>query len=224
MKMRGRSLIERGATSVLTANTKAVWLIKPSRGLSQHYRQFAESGSLRLFWDILDSYKRTEYELAIPQCHQDVVLVATTPEVVANGGQPSSVLIPHHGDSRISRRQFDRKSKLSYWGQHTFLDGINLDKVFGVGIEAETGPKDGPTAGYVCIRRGREVDRHLKPQVKLANAVLADVPFVTEDVAAARSLAEYLDCPYEIRRSHGVADFLRGFEPGVSAPLLLVEQ
>jgi hypothetical protein len=155
-----------------------------------------------VFWDYLDSYPTANHidpEQCVPQrANKKVVFVGCTPLACELSAYRDVVCIPHHGDDRFDGCLYSPLAKLGYHGESGYIKDVSV-RLDALGVEVDYQPlattkKPLQLAGLLSVRGGKfatAANAALKPQMKFANAIVADVPFFTSDVAAARSLAEY---------------------------------
>lgn len=115
---------------------------------------------------------------------------ATSPacaETMREAGVPNVVVVPHQPDSRIKKVRFDPRGPVVYWGQGCFADGLPDDF-----IRTDFTGWDGASAvsGIRSERWRTPIVNRCKPQIKLANAIAAGLPFITSDVDAATSVVK----------------------------------
>ena len=125
---------------------------------------------------------------------------ATSPacaDTMRAAGIESVSVVPHQCDPRIRPMRFDPLGPLAYWGQGCFLDNGGAEECEAA-YQRPIRRADFPgwygcsaVCGYRSKRFQGVMTRHCKPQIKLANAIAAGLPFVTTDLEAAISLSEF---------------------------------
>lgn len=207
--MRSHSLQPHGASVAWETletswmHKQAIWAVKPS---SRFIQRAADMG-VPVFADVLDVYHTADArdpwhtQLFGYRSHPLVTWVGTSPSAVqALMTLGNTIFVPHQGDHRVKPRVFVPTAAPIYWGANEYFQPwmAEVTRVFGTYV-LEKGPNYNPCGPMLNLRGGRWATRansKLKPQVKLANAILADVPLISTDVEAGQSLAELWNIPY----------------------------
>ncbi|QDT27613.1 Glycosyl transferase family 2 [Gimesia panareensis] len=163
----------------------------------------------RLIYDPLDVFCSTKTDIAPVdywrsqyQRHQFDELIATSPACyeVMRAAVPDHVgvhLVPHQSDSRIEQSWYHPDGPIVYSGLKCFIDS-GLDRIKKacrmLGKEFVTGDGCNILKGASLALALRlppfdtALNRHCKPQIKLANAAAAGLPAVSTECPAATSL------------------------------------
>jgi hypothetical protein len=129
-------------------------------------------------------------------------IIATSPacEALLRESLPDRVrvhMIPHHSDSRINESWFNADGPIVYSGQPEFLShGLDrvrsacrmLGKELVIGSSCEVLKGASLALALRLPPYDTPLNRMCKPQVKIANAIAANVPVVTTDCPAALTL------------------------------------